>query len=143
MKGIPSCFKINFDHNGTKKVFNSSITCKNTHLKLGFKKFQKSIFSGFDTFYGSYGGAIKYFNHTKKVKHVEYLDYFQDFEPNWNKTGVYSTFDFGNEAREIFEKIRQPKFIYLSFNAPHGPVSAPEDLVEQMKKIHPTVSGRV
>lgn len=60
--------------------------------------------------------------------------------PNSEKNGVYSTFDFGDQASKIFMDGDKPKFIYLAFNAPHDPVSAPEDLIAEMKTAHPTVS---
>ena len=75
-----------------------------------------------------------------KASGIEYLDYFDGDEPNRAKSGVYSTFDFGAKTREIFLKIKQPKFIYLSLNAPHGPISAPENLIREMQKEHPTIS---
>ena len=100
----------------------------------------KCISRGFDTFYGHYGGAINYFNHTKTISKLKYLDYFDGLNPNREKTGVYSTFDFGDKTREIFMAEDGPKFIYLAFNAPHDPVSAPEYLIEEMKHAHPGVS---
>ena len=52
---------------------------------------------------------------------ISLKNYFQ-----LRKDGVYSTFDFGRETRQIFMNQDKPKFIYLSLNAPHDPVSAPQ-----------------
>ena len=41
---------------------------------------------GFDSFYGCFGGAIDYYNHTKKLKKIEYVDYFQGEEPVRNRS---------------------------------------------------------
>jgi arylsulfatase A-like enzyme len=95
---------------------------------------------GFDSFYGHYGGAIDYYQHTKNVEKFKYLDYFDGAEVNRNKTGIYSTYDFGEETRRVFKQVNEPKFIYLAYNAPHDPVSAPEQLIEDMKKFHPGVT---
>ena len=52
----------------------------------------------------------------------------------------YITFDLGRVTREIIERENGPKFIYLSFNAPHGPLDAPQDLIDEMQKRHPGVT---
>ena len=92
---------------------------------------------GFDTFYGHTGGVLNYFQHNRAVGSCKYLDYFENDRPIDEKTGVYSTFDFGDHARKIYNKIDDPKFIYLALNAPHGPLMAPENMIEEMRQLYP------
>ncbi|CAG5109839.1 Oidioi.mRNA.OKI2018_I69.chr2.g4321.t2.cds [Oikopleura dioica] len=92
---------------------------------------------GFDTFYGHTGGVLNYFQHNRAVGNCKYLDYFENDKPLEKKKGVYSTFDFGDHARKLYNEIGDPKFIYLALNAPHGPLMAPDYLIEEMKKLYP------
>lgn len=50
-------------------------------------------------------------------------------------SNVYSTYDFGARAEELFNQIKKPKFIMLGFNAPHVPLSAPTKLKDKAFKI--------
>ena len=68
---------------------------------------------GFDTFYGHTGGVLNYFQHNRAVGNCKYLDYFENDKPLEKKKGVYSTFDFGDHARKVYNEIDDPKFIYL------------------------------
>ena len=50
-------------------------------------------------------------------------------------SGEYSTYLFSDKAEEILNAPSdKPKFIYLSYTAPHAPHAAPEDLTEIVKK---------
>lgn len=84
---------------------------------------------GFDLAYGHLGGAINYFTH----KHEAYnlLDWYdQDTIPL--KEEGYSTDLIGDRASRIIGEhdfSKQPLFLYVPFNAPHGPLMAkPEDI---------------
>ena len=45
---------------------------------------------GFDSFYGIYGGAVNYYNKTKKLGGVPFVDYFDREEPvrNWSEKNL-------------------------------------------------------
>lgn len=104
------------------------------------RKLTLYFFRGFDSFYGHVGGIIDYNNHQRSIGRQRFLDYFNNDIPLPEKNGIYSTFDFGRETRKIYDDIYDPKFIYLSFNAPHGPLSAPNALIEEMRGLHPKTS---
>ncbi|MEP7365266.1 MAG: arylsulfatase [Acidobacteriota bacterium] len=80
---------------------------------------------GFDHFYGHMNGAIDYFKHDR------------DGGIDWQRNGVsvheegYSTDLLAAEAdRWIAARDKQrPFFLYMPWNAPHGPLQAPADLL--------------
>jgi arylsulfatase A-like enzyme len=90
--------------------------------------------NGFDHFYGFLGPQIDYFKHTN-----------QRGEPDWQRDGTpvnedgYSTFLIADEAIRQLEKrdVAKPFFMEVAFNAPHFPLSAPDDLIAKYKKMPP------
>ena len=84
---------------------------------------------GFDHFYGCRDGAIDYYAHTFKGK----LDWQRNGE-TLEEEG-YSTDLFAAEAVRLIENRdrSKPVFLYLPFNAPHGPVQAPDVLIEKYR----------
>ena len=82
---------------------------------------------GFTHFYGHYNGAIDYFTHLREGE----LDWHDDWETSHDKG--YSTDLISDEAVNCIEKYAKdsPFFLYVAFNAPHGPLQAKkEDLLE-------------
>jgi arylsulfatase B len=83
---------------------------------------------GFTHFYGHLNGAIDYFSHKREGE----VDWHNDYEPSKDKG--YSTNLLTDEAVKSiksYSKETAPFFIYIAFNAPHGPLQAPdEDLKE-------------
>ncbi|HWH71676.1 MAG TPA: sulfatase-like hydrolase/transferase, partial [Candidatus Sulfotelmatobacter sp.] len=80
---------------------------------------------GFTSFYGHYNGAIDYFDHTREGE----MDWHR------NQRAVreegYSTDLLGADAAKFIREAPagKPWFLYLPFNAPHGPFQAkPADL---------------
>ena len=82
---------------------------------------------GFDHFYGFRGGIIDYYKHTAKGR----LDWQRNGKP-LDEEG-YSTDVFAREAVQILENRdkTKPVFLYMPFNAPHGPAQAPEELIRK------------
>ena len=77
---------------------------------------------GFTHFYGHYNGAIDYFTHEREGE----LDWHNDWETSYDKG--YSTDLISQEAeRCIFQYKDNPFFLYVAFNAPHGPLQAKEE----------------
>ncbi len=80
---------------------------------------------GFDYFYGIRGGGDNYWNaslweNTSAVEH----------------DGTYLTYLFSDKAADfIAAENDDPFFLYLAYNAPHGPPHAPEDLIEKYSHI--------
>jgi arylsulfatase A-like enzyme len=90
---------------------------------LGFKPAMQPTGRGFDEYFGFLGGAHSY------------VDAEGDHDPantitrNGQKVKSidYTTDAFGREAVAFIEKHHdQPWFVYLPFNATHGPLQAPE-----------------
>ncbi len=86
---------------------------------------------GFDHAYGHLNGALDYFTHER------------DGGLDWNRNGKsvreegYTTYLLGDEACR-FVKNRdkaRPFFLYVPFNAPHAPLEAPRDLLDQYANI--------
>lgn len=106
---------------------------------LGHSAEQTPMARGFDEFFGFLGGSSNYFPFSKSGY-------------NWNETrsktatqrndqvlGVgdlppetYLTDIFTDEAVRFIEaKTENPFFIYLAYNAPHGPIMAPESYLNR------------
>ncbi len=82
---------------------------------------------GFTYFYGHYGGSVDYFEH----KRYEKLDWHRNFDPSYDEG--YSTNLITREAVQFIEEspTNEPFFLYLPFNAPHNPLQAPEEYLNQ------------
>jgi arylsulfatase A-like enzyme len=90
--------------------------------------------SGFDHFYGFMGAEVDYFRHTG-------LNGGADWQRNGQQiveTG-YSTFLLAEEAIRLLEKRDRdrPFFLELAFNAPHFPLSAPEEYLAKYTNLPP------
>lgn len=82
---------------------------------------------GFTHFYGHLNGAIDYFTHEREGE----LDWHNDFKVSHDKG--YSTDLITNEAIKNINNYRKesPFFLYIAYNAPHGPLQAKkEDLLK-------------
>ena len=77
---------------------------------------------GSTRFYGHYNGAIDYFDHTREGE----LDWHDNQRPD--RREGYSTDLLGAEAERFIREAPagKPWFLYLPFNAPHGPFQAKE-----------------
>ena len=84
---------------------------------------------GFDTFYGIHGAEFHPFLHRSG------RPLMSDGENLVDQSGDYATYLFSDRAEEIMRKPSdKPKFIYLSYTAPHAPHDAPFDLRETVEK---------
>jgi arylsulfatase B len=86
---------------------------------------------GFDHFYGFRGGMIDYYSHEGPGR----LDWQRNGKPLEEKG--YSTELLAAEAVRTIEQCdkKKPLFLYLPFNAPHGPSQAPDGASEKYRKI--------
>ena len=81
---------------------------------------------GFTHFYGHYNGALNYFTHEREGE----LDWHNDEETSYDKG--YTTDLISEEAVNCIKKYSKesPFFLYVAYNAPHGPLQAKkEDLL--------------
>ena len=84
---------------------------------------------GFDSFYGILGAEFHPFLHSMGRPML------YDGENLVDQSGDYATYLFSDRAAEIVKRSSdQPKFIYLSYTAPHSPHAAPEDLKNTVRK---------
>ena len=86
---------------------------------------------GFDTSYGHMSGGIGYFDHTAAGR----LDWHRNAKP-LDEEG-YSTELIATEAINIIKNKDQnrPLFLYVAFNAPHTPIEAPIELINEFTDI--------
>ncbi len=84
---------------------------------------------GFGYQYGQYGGVIDYFTHRREG----ILDWHRNEEP-LEQEG-YSTYLIASEAERLIKQHdeTQPLFLYVPFNAVHGPQQAPSEKVDKYK----------
>lgn len=95
------------------------------HLGHASKKYLP-LQRGFTHFYGHYNGAINYFTHEREGE----LDWHNDEATSYDKG--YSTDLVTEEAVKCIKSYsgQSPFFIYVAYNAPHGPLQAKkEDLL--------------
>ena len=98
---------------------------------------------GFDFFYGHLGGGHRYFPDELTIEdsysiNDEPLSYrtwiMRDHQPE--KTDEYLTDEFSNEAVKFIEKNQKdPFFLYLAYNAPHGPLQATPSYLDRFDHI--------
>ena len=91
---------------------------------------------GFDEFYGFLGGSRSYWP-LKKPAHGHAIR--QNDEPVDEENQItYLTDDFTDAAMEFVDRNKkQPFFMYLAYNAVHGPKHAKEEDIEQCGQISP------
>lgn len=93
------------------------------HAKRKFLPLQR----GFSHFYGAYNGAFDYFTHKREGE----LDWHRGEEPSYDKG--YATDLITDEAVKCIKEYSReeaPFFLYVAYNAPHGPLQAKkEDLL--------------
>ncbi|KAK7474506.1 hypothetical protein BaRGS_00034260 [Batillaria attramentaria] len=91
---------------------------------------------GFDSFYGFLNGNEDYYTHMC----VDRLDLYQDLRPDRSQNGTYSTHLFTEKAIRVIKTHNQskPLFLYLAYQAVHGPLEVPDSYTEQYKDIKDT-----
>jgi arylsulfatase A-like enzyme len=89
---------------------------------------------GFDEFFGMLGGSSRYLPGTAR----RITSNFKDVD---NASLPYLTDAFGDEAVAFIERHRQdPFFLYVSFNAPHTPLEARRDYMDEARAVFETES---
>lgn len=119
------------------------------HLGYYLKKFQP-LQRGFDTFKGMLTGAEYYFSHVARCEFPFYdfkgstsgwgLDWFDQETPVFEDQGLYSTDVMTQRAVEIISshglnKSNQPLFLYLSYQAVHGRLQAPQRDIDRFAHV--------
>ncbi len=77
---------------------------------------------GFDNFFGFLSGQTNYFKGANDWRKDDKP--FRDFGPNFYSTDAFT--DYAIEQANASMDEKKPFFLYLSFNAPHVPLQAPE-----------------
>lgn len=99
---------------------------------------------GFDEFFGHLGGGHQYFPEDLIIKDSYSVDndegksyktwIMRNHEPI--KTKKYLTDEFSDEAVQFVERHqKEPFFLYLAYNAPHGPLQATSEYLDRFPNI--------
>lgn len=92
---------------------------------------------GFDFFYGFLGGGHDYFTVDTTAQLTE--NYKAPLDDNGQPTGLngYLTTVLTDQALRFLRETEpdQPYFLYVAYNAPHGPLQAPEELLARFDSI--------
>lgn len=99
---------------------------------LGHSSYQQHhpLVHGFTSFYGTYLGAIHYFSQEREGVRA----WHRDDQPSADSG--YVTDLIATEAVSFIEQHRQnPFLLVLPFTAPHTPLEAPQDLIDQFQWI--------
>lgn len=82
--------------------------------------------NGFTHFYGHLNGAIDYFTHKRESE----LDWHNDYQSSYDQ-GHTTDLLTKDAVKSIKQYAKQgPFFIYLAYNAPHGPLQATREDLE-------------
>ena len=98
---------------------------------------------GFDYFYGHLGGGHQYFQESLTIRESKDARNEGESYRTWilrNHEPVridkYLTHAFSDEAADFIERNKDtPFFLFLSYNAPHTPMQAPEDYLARFSGI--------
>ncbi|MBK3516148.1 sulfatase-like hydrolase/transferase [Carboxylicivirga marina] len=101
---------------------------------------------GFNEFYGHLGGGHRYFPEELTIKDSYAIKGEQDSYRTWilrnhtpEKTEKYLTDEFSDEAVSFVERhADEPFFLFLSYNAPHGPLQATDEYLQRFPDINDT-----
>ena len=101
---------------------------------LGDKTQNHPLKNGFDYFWGFISGARNYFYDPNEVNRISVRNVVENYSQT-NFEG-YLTDVLGEKAISFIDKNNQsnnPFFLFLSFNAPHTPMQAKEEVLEKFK----------
>lgn len=98
---------------------------------------------GFDEFYGHLGGGLRYFPDELYIRDYREARNEPESYRTWIvrnrepvRTEKYLTYEFTREALDFVERHKdQPFFLFLSYNAPHAPLQAPEEVIAQFSHV--------
>ncbi|MBB6428892.1 sulfatase-like hydrolase/transferase [Algisphaera agarilytica] len=102
---------------------------------LGVSSNHHPLKRGFDRFYGMIGGGHDYLSVDSTRLDNPYYHALIDNKQYVN-VEKYLTHQLTDEALEFIEDSKdQPFFLYLSYNAPHGPFQAPQSTMDELSHI--------
>ncbi len=102
---------------------------------LGYTPDAHPLARGFSEWFGFVGGGHTYFVDRKASEEYS-RPILRGREPTAFEPGEYLTDVLSREALAFVERRRaQPFFLYLAYNAPHGPLQAPDALLERVRGI--------
>ncbi len=101
---------------------------------------------GFNEFYGHLGGGHRYFPEELTIQDSYAIASEAESYRTWimrnhtpEKTEKYLTDEFSDEALSFVERhANEPFFLFLSYNAPHGPLQATEEYLARFPHINDT-----
>ena len=123
-----SCCRTSFGPWGTRPTWWASGTSASATSNM------TPTYRGFDTFYGMYNGMGDYFTHISKQSGYDmHNDVGTNLTVDWSAKGIYSTHLFTDKTIEILKHHNKshPAFIYLSYQAVHGPLQVPQYYVDK------------
>ena len=113
------------------------VICRKWHLGF-FTPDYVPTSRGYETYFGYYVGAEDYYNHNRSYNGDDGYDFRNKTKPIMME-GQYSTYLYGNETMRILNDYAQdsnpkPFFLYLPFQAVHGPLEAPQYIINSFDK---------
>jgi arylsulfatase A-like enzyme len=101
-------------------------------------QWQLPLQRGFDHHYGLYGALISYYDKVRE----RYYDWHRNGETI--REDGYTTDLFAREFEQLMaaRKSERPFFVYVPFNAVHGPDEAPPELVEKYRQLFKEAPGK-
>ncbi|XP_070180940.1 arylsulfatase B-like [Littorina saxatilis] len=109
---------------------------------LGFCNWRYTpTYRGFQSFYGYYNAAEDYYTHIENNGY----DFRDNDQVDKSAVGHYSTNLFTDRAIRIINdhNTSQPLFLYLAYQAVHGPLQAPQEYIDQHCKHIPDNNRKI
>lgn len=92
---------------------------------------------GFRSFFGFLAGCVDYYSHIMYWDRANPLhDLWVGAEETW-RNGEYLTTMITDAAVEFLERVSEPSFLFVSYNAPHYPLHAPAEYVSRFDHLPP------
>jgi arylsulfatase A-like enzyme len=107
---------------------------------LGIASPNTPIERGFDRFHGFLGDMMDdYWTHLRNGENFMRLD-AQEIQPRGHATDLFT--DWACRYLEERAGEKNPFFLYLAYNAPHGPIQPPLDWLEKVKAREPALEEK-
>ncbi|HET6879219.1 MAG TPA: sulfatase-like hydrolase/transferase [Pirellulales bacterium] len=109
---------------------------------LGYDEPNRPNDRGFDFFHGFLGDMMDdYYTHLRHghnfMRHND-----ETISPAGHATDLFSDWACHYLAERAEAKDKQPFFLYLAYNAPHGPIQPPEEWLEKLRRREPGMSEK-
>jgi arylsulfatase A-like enzyme len=109
---------------------------------LGYEPPNRPNDRGFDFFHGFLGDMMDDYHDHRRHGHNFMRRNTETIDPRGHATDLFTQWacEYLDERAKLADQ--QPFFLYLAYNAPHGPVQPPDDWLEKIRRREPQLSDK-